>query len=338
MTNRIISLLLIAILCIGVFAGCAKDNDTPKGMYSATLEGEPFTLFVPDGWTDNRDSGISSAYLGLNVIASARYYTPENPDETLATFVSDVIEQNKKKYEDFSFVRKDALLGKDTPAIRLEYDFDHQKEATEDSVSKAKAVQYYAQNGESIVMLSFYCESSAFDDYAEVFEQIRKEFRLGEKSPADDVVTDKKTPEGMKLASEKGTEYRFYIPNTWKTTIGDGAAVAIYPESGNPNVSVSSYSLSGEMSATEYFELAEEEYKKSINGYERISTSERKIHDRKAVSYTYKAAYDETELRIMQTIFIYNEFAYSITYTAHADRFEAHMDDVNAMLDAFRFR
>ena len=40
----------------------------------------------------------------------------------------------------------------------------------------------------------------------------------------------------------------------------------------------------------------------------------------------------------MQTVFVYNGSAYSITYTALADRFDAHIDDVVRMLDEFRFR
>jgi hypothetical protein len=66
--------------------------------------------------------------------------------------------------------------------------------------------------------------------------------------------------------------------------------------------------------------------------------SERKVYDRNAVCFTYKTVYGGKEIKIMQTVFIYNDLAYSITYTAHADRFDAHIDDVNAMLDAFVLR
>ena len=71
MIKRIISLLIITLLCSAALVGC-NDDGTPRGMFSVTAPGEPFTLFVPDGWTDNRDSGISSAYYGLSVIVTAR--------------------------------------------------------------------------------------------------------------------------------------------------------------------------------------------------------------------------------------------------------------------------
>lgn len=342
MIKRIISLLIITVLALSAFISCAQNDGTPDGMYSVTVAGEPFTLFVPDGWTDNRDSGISSAYYGLDIIATARAYSPENANETLAGYVDAYVEECKQMHKDFSFTRKDAALGKDTPAIRLEYDLARNTTDAngKETSSSSKTVQYIAMhNGEAIV-LSFYCESSAFEEYSGVFEEIRREFRFGERSLVNDVETDKNTPEGMKLASSSKIEYRFYIPNSWNTDLSDGASTAFYAESGNPNVSVSSYPLTtdAEIDAKKYFELCEEDYKEQLQGYELLSSEERTVHDIDAISYTYKTVYGSTEIKIMQTVFIYNSSAYSITYTALADRFDAHMDDVVRMLDEFRFR
>lgn len=331
MTKKLICALLCAILCIFAFAGCSDDG-VPDGMFSVTIEGEPFILYVPDGWTDNRDSGISSAYYGLNVIASARYYSPEDANQTLDGFVDAYIAQLTAADAEFSYERKTSKLGKKDEAVRLEYDFER-----EGSASDAKAIHYVAQNGELFVMLSFYCESAAFEDYAESFEKIRAEFVLCEPKAVNNVETDKKTPTGMKLASGD-LEYRFYVPSTWVTNLSDGFSSAYYNESGRPNVSVTSFSLSSEMTADEYFDSCEEQYKTELSGYELISRSERKVYDRNAVCFTYKTVYGGKEIKIMQTVFIYNDLAYSITYTAHADRFDAHIDDVNAMLDAFVLR
>ena len=340
MIKRIISLLIITLLCSVALVGC-NDDGTPDGMFSVTVAGEPFTLFVPDGWTDNRDSGISSAYYGLNVIATARAYAPEDANATLSSYVDAYIEELKAAHENFSFTRKDAALGKDTPAVRLEYDLSRKAidGVGNDTDSKLKTIQYISMHSGDAIVLSFYCESSAFEEYAEAFEQIRREFRFGERTTLGDVETDKKTPERMKLASEDGIEYRFYIPNSWNTALGDGATTAFFAESGRPNVSVSSYSLPAEITdAKTYFEACESDYKEKLQGYELLSSEERRVHDRDAISYTYKTVYGSTEIRIMQTVFVYNGSAYSITYTALADRFDAHIDDVVRMLDEFRFR
>ena len=218
MIKRIISLLIITLLCSAALVGC-NDDGTPRGMFSVTAPGEPFTLFVPDGWTDNRDSGISSARHFLNAIVTARAYVPEDANVTLAGYVDAYIEDLKETHESFSFTRKDAALGKDTPAVRLEYDLarDALDVNGNDTSSKSKTIQYIAMHGGDAIVLSFYCESSAFEEYSETFEEIRREFRFGERSLVNDVETDKKTPEGMKLASESKIEYRFYIPNSWNS-------------------------------------------------------------------------------------------------------------------------
>ena len=149
---------------------------------------------------------------------------------------------------------------------------------------------------------------------------------------------DKDAPDGYQNAAGESEAFYLYVPTTWVTNQSDAFSSAYYAESGRPNVSVTSYSLSEEMSAEKYFEFCAEEYEATLEGYEFISSSARTVHDRNAISYVYKAVYGGTEIRIMQTVFIYNDLAYSITYTAHADRFDAHIDDVNAMLDSFKLR
>ena len=136
MTKKLICAILCIILCALIFTGCSDDG-VPDGMFSVTVEGEPFILYVPDGWTDNRDSGISSAYYGLNVIASARYYSPENAEQTLEGFVDAYVAELVAEDAEFSYERKPSKLGKSTEAIRLEYDFER-----EGTTSKAKAIQY----------------------------------------------------------------------------------------------------------------------------------------------------------------------------------------------------
>ena len=82
-----------------MFSGCADDG-VPDGMYSATIEGEPYIFYVPEGWTDNRDSGISSAYYSLDipVLASAKYYTPNVPEGEEFKLI-DYVNKTKADYE-----------------------------------------------------------------------------------------------------------------------------------------------------------------------------------------------------------------------------------------------
>ena len=334
MTKRLISALLCAIICITCFAGCGKDDGTPDGMFSCTIEGEPFILYVPDGWSDNCDSGISSAHYGLNVIATARYYTSDVAGQTLTEYTDRYIASLSAENEGLSIVRKTSKLGKDTAAERIEYDLAQEGTSAD---SKAKIIQYFCAHEGGFVMLSFYCDSAAFSEYAEVFEQIRAEFVLRKGSVDNEVVTDKKTPEGMKLASSD-LQYKFYVPLAWVANQSEGFSSAYYPKASKPNVTVTAYSLSTDMSVEEYFESCEEQYETILSGYEFIGSSERKVSDCDAVSYIYKTEQEGTQIKIMQTVFIFNSLAYSITYTAHETDFDAHTGDVVKMLDAFVLR
>ena len=76
---------------------------------------------------------------------------------------------------------------------------------------------------------------SQFDEMIDVFKLCAK----GEVK--NDYVTDKKTPDGMKIASADALEYRFYVPTSWICDTEDGASQAYVDESGKPNVSVTAY-------------------------------------------------------------------------------------------------
>ena len=92
------------------------------------------------------------------------------------------------------------------------------------------------------------------------------------------------------------------------------------------------------MTAKEYFEACEEIYKTDIAGYERISESNTTLSGRDAVSYEYKAVYGSAEYKIRQTVAVYGSLIYSVTYTALADSYDAHIADVDVMVSAFIFR
>ena len=163
--------------------------------------------------------------------------------------------------------------------------------------------------------------------------------KLVDKKEINDEVVDKYTPSGMKKASDDGVQYACYVPKNWVTDLSDKMTYAYYPESGKPNVTVTSYSPSVEMTAEQYFSDCEMEYKKTLNGYERTEEPEKRtVGGRNAFSYQYTVKYGESVYKIMQTVLMYNGLAYSITYTARAESYDAHLEDVKTILDNFRFR
>ena len=350
MIKKIISCLLITVVCLTCLISC-KDDGTPDGMYSATIEGEPFILYVPEGWIDNRDSGISSAYYSLNdaLTVSARYYIPEgdvNEQEFLARYIDAFAAEYAQNDSSFKLVGKQTSSLGTNDAVRLEYTIGRVISANGgESVESVSVIQYFTVYESKVVVLSMYCRTSAYssnEDYAEHLEKIRREFVLTPSQSKNDSVIDKNTPAGMKRISFDGCEYLFYAPESWVCNMSDKLTEAYYPaENAKPNITVTSYSPDTVVTAAEYFAMCEEQYKKDIQGYELISSTEGEtlvVAERNAISYVYKAESSGIEYRIMQTVLVYNEIVYSVTYTAPVESFDAHLDDVNSMLAQFKFR
>ena len=340
MLKRVIALFLCVITVLPLIAACDKNGDEPDGMYSVTLSGEPFILYVPQEWTDNRDSGISSAYYSMekSILASARYYIcdEETVNAGIEAYVADMATQNEATLSGYSEVsRKDASLS-GTPAYRYEYTYDYRSNEN----NKTNVIQYYVFHKDCVVVLSLYIAKSHYaEEHIEMFEKIRLAFKLVDKKEINDEVVDKYTPNGMKKASDDGVQYACYVPKNWVTDLSDKMTYAYYPESGKPNVTVTSYSPSVEMTAEQYFADCEMEYKKTLNSYERTEEPEKRtVGGRNAFSYQYTVKYGESVYKIMQTVLMYNGLAYSITYTARAESYDAHLEDVKTILDNFRFR
>ncbi len=332
MAKKITALLLVLILCMSV-VGCSNDS-TPDGMHLVSRSDEPFKLYVPDSWTSNSSSGISGAFISgsANIAVSARYFTHENANATLESYTAEYIASCAEGLEQFSLIEKPSALIGGADAQQLIYTVVNEEISFKFSV-------YIVKYANDFVLLSMHAPTDMYDEYAPQFSKIVDAFVLCEKGDAvNDCVTDSKTPEGMKIASSDIVEYRLYVPTSWICNSQSGKSEAYFPESGKPNVTVTSYSPNEEMSVEKYFEMCEKEYKNSLDGYEFISVSDRTVGERAAKCYTYSVNAGGARVRIMQTVMSYSGLVYSITYTALDERFDNHVEEVNSVLDAFRFR
>lgn len=337
MTKKITALtlsLILCALCLVTTACSKKDDSIPEGMKSATISGEPFILYVPEGWTDNTSSGISSAYYPSTekILVSARYFTPENEDLTIDAYIDACDERYADTLQSYSQTeRTPALLGTEN-AVKLSYTM------VKDDVALT-CFQITALYRGDMISLYGYCPAELYETVSEDYDQIASEFVLCEKSePNENEITDKKTPDGMKIASADHLEYRLYVPKTWVCDPESGRSEAYYPESQKSNISLTSYSPAESISVQDYFAKCEEEYKTALPEYQRISETETRVADRLAYSYVYTTVVEGVEFTLMQTVFTYNEMMYSLTYTAMSDTFDIHLEDVEAILSAFRFR
>jgi hypothetical protein len=305
-------------------------------MYSVTKKGEPFILYVPGDWTDNRDGGTSAAYImNDGVYVSARHYALGESD--LETFVDGVAADHERIYADadyksLDFNSKESLSKK--KAIKYQFSFDRGEKG---SAVNTTVTQYYAESNGEVIVLSFYCVTERYKAYKDTFAKIKTEFIIRKGSTADDNVTDGDTPDGMKNASFDGCEYSFYVPTAWVTDMSDKLTEATTKDK-KANVTVTSFLPSVDMTVDEYFELCETQNKKLGDSYELLSKKDVYVKtvgsdgENNAKTFTYKIARGESTYKLSQTVLYYGGMFYSITYTALEENFDAYLGDLDKML------
>ena len=327
--------LIIAVLlfCPLFFTSCERES-VPDGMKLASFEGEPFKLYVPEAMTLNLESGISSAFSNIpeKFMISARYYTPSDAEMTLDDYMDYCAKGYAESLDSFDMTSLEATVLSGVDAKRMSYT------AKFDSVNYS-CEQFTVLYRGDMISLNFYIPSHSAEKYAESVNEIAGVFELCDKpEPVNDEVVDKKTPDGMKIASSDIVEYRLYVPKSWICSSESGKSEAYYPESQKTNVTVTSY-LPGEVTTIKEFSaLCEKEYEKSISGYELISKEDATVVEKDAIDLTFTANYGGAVYKIRQVLVIYNEMAYFITYTATEENFDLHIDDFDKIVSEFKFR
>lgn len=340
--KKIFALILALVLLCTALVSCGR-GDTPDGMKSATLAGEPFVLYVPEAFTDNTASGLSSAYfvsMDNTLIVSARYYTHTDAEMDLdgyMTFCADSYAASLDNFEKTGAVAGDTLGGAD--ARKLTYKMTRGDD-------EYKVTQITVKHKGDFISLNFYATGEAMTVYEEAVSQIKTNFKLADRTEIKgDEVVDKKTPEGMKIASSDIVEYRFYVPKSWVCFSESELSSAYYPESEKTNVTVTSYSPSAEekgMTLEDYYKKCIDEYRKTIKGFPEVImvTDGLTVAEKTAKSVVFTAEYGGVTYKIRQ-VMLYagqNGLFYTFTYTATEENFELHMADFDAMLGAFIFR
>ena len=67
-------------------------------------------------------------------------------------------------------------------------------------------------------------------------------------------------PDGFQLASNKVSDFYFFVPTNWTVDMSTGVASAYFSENDKTNVSMTSYKLASAMTADEYWEKTKTEY------------------------------------------------------------------------------
>ncbi|MBO5683243.1 MAG: hypothetical protein J6S10_04600 [Clostridia bacterium] len=334
--KKLIAVFTAVIFLVLPLCSCSN-GDVPQGMQLASVEGEPFKLFVPEGMNLNTESGISGAFLHTadkhKIIVSARYYTPSDVNMSLDSYVEYCKTEYAKSLAEFNVLQQDPTVLAEKDAVKLVYT------ARIEDVNYT-CTQYSVLHNGDMVSLHFYFPTDVISNYTDVMSSVVDEFTLCDKAEVkNNEFVDKNTPDGMKIASHDKIEYRFYVPKNWICDSESGVSEAYYPESEKSNVTVTAYSPDDTLTAAEYVALCEGKYVTDIMGYTLIEKKvDLKVAGRDAISLTFGATYDGVEFKIRQMFFEYGQRIYTITYTAVKSNFDLHTADVDKMISEFTFR
>jgi predicted small secreted protein len=152
-------------------------------------------------------------------------------------------------------------------------------------------------------------------------------------------------PEGMKLVENDKNTYKLFVPENWTVNLSDGVSGAYAND--NSNVSLMIMTASKNYQSLESF--CQQYYKDMEATFQNVSEREEYTENQKfgqlpALKYVFTigAEASETDANAVQykymQIFALDQSTsqvYIFTYTAVADKFASHLDDVNRIAVEF---
>ena len=154
-------------------------------------------------------------------------------------------------------------------------------------------------------------------------------------------------PNGMQAIASEAADYDLIVPSEWLVDTTVGMTSAYMEDRTRSSISVCANEISGKItSADAYWELFSEQFTSTFADFtmldsEPVSVTVGSAYENNSVEglkYRYTATVGDTKYQWMQILFIRNATMYIMTYTATADVYESHLDDVNDVIAYFSFR
>ncbi len=170
--KRIVSAVLLLVLCVGVLAACNKSN-TPDGMKNAAADDAKFYLYVPEGWIEQTklSSANSPSNDGANVLATS--YLMEQAYTAESYWTEKARPEIESAFKEFTLLEEqcgDAVLG----------GIDGKRYVYTASLGGTvyQFMQFYVVQGEMVYTLTYTAKESVFATHLEDVESIRANFVL----------------------------------------------------------------------------------------------------------------------------------------------------------------
>ena len=160
---------------------------------------------------------------------------------------------------------------------------------------------------------------------------------------------DEQAPDGMKSVELETKNYTLYVPQSWLVDMSTGTVSAYAGYADRSNVSFAAFTLEDRSTTLDSFW---ESYQKDFadtfgdtmkyideNGKESDTPAPQKttLGGIEANKYVYRARVTGEVYRFMQVTCIAAGTVYILTYTAVDGSYDAHVDEVNDIINAFKF-
>ncbi len=145
---------------------------------------------------------------------------------------------------------------------------------------------------------------------------------------------DDGAPAGMVTASSEGADYYFFVPDDWTVDLSTKASGAYYGSTDSSSVSVISWELDSASSTLEdWWQVNLADIELVFKDVTVVSEENTTVSELYAKKYTYTASLGEFNYKIIQAACIKNSTVYVFTYTSTLEYFDAHLDEVDMMLE-----
>ncbi len=147
-------------------------------------------------------------------------------------------------------------------------------------------------------------------------------------------------PDGMKLASDpKAASYTLYVPESWTVDMQTSSTRAYCSKEDRSSVMV----MTGETENTDtpvraWWESGLSELRALYPDFEIAAEGEKvKLGGADAEKYVYSGTFDGTKFKYTQVAAVKKGVIYILTYGAPEDKWESHVEEVEKMIENFRF-
>lgn len=342
--KKLLSLLLVLVLCFSLFACKDKDEEAPEGMKAvATNASLGFTFYVPEPWVDSSYGKIASAYVSALDTSSVSLVRVDLREVAFENYVKESLTASKN-VPTYLEEGKAVNVGNAKRALSYvytynygEYPYQFMQVLCEATDGAYYLFTYGASAQDKTEGTTFY--QSHLEEVASMLASVK----FGDKT---DVVTEEVVygvdADGYKLVSdEKTAGFAFYIPETFKAELSLGIVLACAED--NATVTVAEATSTG-VAVKEYYENRLKElavvYSDVTEITELTECALGNSSDACYAEYSYKDG--GKTYRVYQVIAVgggsfFSKKGYVMTYTAPEDVYESHLGELAKMMEKIRF-